>query len=128
MAVSPAEIFQRANALAERMRRGLRDIPGCRIRDVPEAFDAMEAARLGASRCAIVTVDAAERGVTSSALRDALDGRGIGVSVSPRYHSFNPRDHERPPVLRISPTYFNSEAEVDAALEAIEEEIRRLAA
>ena len=58
--------------------------------------------------------------------RWALDARGISVSVSPSTHHFEPAARARPSVVRISPSYTNSDSEVDAALAAIAEELARL--
>ena len=52
-------------------------------------------------------------------LRDALEARRIYVSVSPGTHHFDAVTRARPPAVRISPSYYNTEQEVDAVLAAV---------
>eukprot|EP01104_Vermistella_antarctica_P001236 TRINITY_DN1129_c1_g1_i1.p1 TRINITY_DN1129_c1_g1~~TRINITY_DN1129_c1_g1_i1.p1 ORF type:complete len:420 (+),score=78.74 TRINITY_DN1129_c1_g1_i1:191-1450(+) len=100
----PASIFKRATSLATRLRAGLTNIPGCRLRDAPESFDDATAARLGASRCAIVIFEAETTlGIPAVAVRDALRARHIDVSVSPGSHHFGVAARTRPAAVRLSP-------------------------
>ena len=122
--IGPEKIYARASTLAQRLRAGLRAIDGCILRDAPPSFDEQVARSIGADRCAIVTFELeSTHGLTSTSLRDALDARGIGVSVSSSYHSFDPLERARPPAVRLSPTYFCTEDEVDAVLDAIAQEL-----
>ena len=73
-------------------------------------------------RCAIVTFEAfSKAGISSRQVLEALALRKIAVSVSPSYHSFDDNDWARHPAVRISPSYFNTEDEVDTVVAAIRE-------
>ena len=118
--IGPDAIFARARALAARLREGLARIEGCLIRDAPLEFDETTAAALGASRGAIVTFEAeSTRHRAAVTIEKALAARRIAVSVSPPTHSFDEAHWARPSVVRISPHHFNTNADVDAALEVI---------
>ena len=102
---------RRAWALAERLRAGLRAIPGARVLD------------RGTTRCAIVTV-AFER-ATAHALVRSLVGRGINCVTSLlEYSRYDFTDKAVDAAIRLSPHYYNTEAEIDATLAALEEESR----
>jgi selenocysteine lyase/cysteine desulfurase len=102
---------RRAWALAERLRAGLQAIPGARVLD------------RGTTRCAIVTV-AFER-ATAHALVRALGGRGINCVISLlEYSRYDFTDKAVDAAIRLSPHYYNTEAEIDATLAALEEESR----
>lgn len=73
----------------------------------------------GATRCAIVTLEASALGVASEALAAALTERQIGVSVAPSTHTFDNQLWSEPSTVRMSPTYFNTDAEVDSVVEAV---------
>ena len=114
--VGPELIASRSCVLARRLREGLGQIGGLLIRDAPADFDEDSAAALGASRCAIVTFDATAHGWPAQALHAALTRSRVAASVSPSRHTFDDSLWQRPPVVRLSPSYFNSEAEVDAVI------------
>ena len=125
--IGPAAIHHRASALAARLRAGLAAMPGCVVRDAPPSFDVTAARALGAERCAIVTLEAeSAHGVPAATLRDALAARGVVGSVASTHHSFDPSDRARPPTLRLSPSFYNTEQDIDAALGIIAEELARL--
>ena len=100
-------IWDRVRHLAERLRSALAEILGVTVTDI------------GAERGAIVTftVD----GMAPAAIRDALAAEGINVSVSSRAAAR--LDMERrhlDAVVRASPHYFNTEAEIDALVLAVD--------
>lgn len=101
---------RRAWALAERLRVGLRALPGARVLD------------RGAARCAIVTV--AFDGATSEDLVRWLHGRGINAVTSLReYSRFDFAEKSVDAAIRLSPHYYNTEAEIDATLAALDEDL-----
>jgi len=98
----------RAWTLAARLRRALEGIEGVRVLD------------RGATRCAIVTM-AAPRG-TPQALVDYLMERRINTVASLReYGRYDFGEKGVDGAVRLSPHYYNTEAEVDAAAEAVAE-------
>ena len=96
-------IGARTRRLAERMRDGLAAIPGARVQDI------------GREKCGIVSFTLAAR--PPAEIKSALAAERINVSTS---SVFGTRwDMERrglSEVVRASPHYYNSEAEVDALL------------
>jgi selenocysteine lyase/cysteine desulfurase len=101
-----AEIGERAIALGARLRAGLAEIPGVTTHD------------LGERQCAIVT--AAVAGHEPAQVKARLTEEGINVSTTVARH--NPFDVEvRPvhPLVRLSPHYYNTEAEIDRAVTAV---------
>jgi selenocysteine lyase/cysteine desulfurase len=97
-------IAERALALGGRLRDGLDAIPGVRTHD------------LGRVRCAIVT--ASLEGVPAAAFATAIRARGINVSLTaPKDNVFDERRVH--PLVRLSPHYYNSEEEIDTALDAV---------
>lgn len=116
----PAAIFARATGLARRLRSGLTSIDGLVVRDAPPSFDEAVAESLGASRGAIVTFEVeSTRALPAAEIHQQLVQRRIGASVSPPTHHFDEDVWARPPVVRLSPTYFNTEEEVDAVVAAV---------
>jgi len=104
--VTIATAYERSWALARRLRDGIADIDGIRELD------------RGGKKCAIVTlsVDA----VKSETVVDLLSRRGINASVSQRWYGmldFTPRGIES--AVRLSPHYYNSDEEIDTALDAL---------
>jgi selenocysteine lyase/cysteine desulfurase len=98
----------RAWALASRLREALGAIRGVRVLD------------RGATRCAIVTM--AANGRHADTIVAALEKRGINTVSSLR--EFGIYDFEEKGIetaVRLSPHYYNTEAEVDAAVAAIRE-------
>ena len=98
----------RAWALAARLRDALGAIPGVRVLD------------RGTTRCAIVTMTA--EGRHADTIVRALKERGINTVSSLR--EFGIYDFEAKGIetaVRLSPHYYNTEAEVDVAVDAIRE-------
>ena len=98
----------RAWALAARLREALGSLPGVRVLD------------RGATRCAIVTMTADGR--PADGIVRALATRGINTVSSLR--EFGIYDFDAKGVataVRLSPHYYNTEAEVDAAVAALGE-------
>jgi selenocysteine lyase/cysteine desulfurase len=97
---------ERSWALAARLRSALGTIPGVRVLD------------RGVTRCAIVTMTAAGR--HADTIVRALKDRGINTVSSLR--EFGIYDFEAKGVetaVRLSPHYYNTEAEVDEAVVAL---------
>lgn len=93
-------IEARCRLLAGRLRRGLGDSPGLRLRD------------LGTNPSAIVsfTID----GIAAQAMVDAAAAAGIVIGVSnPSSTLLDAEARDLPPLVRASPHYYNTEAEVD---------------
>lgn len=99
---------RRAAALAATLRERLAAIAGVRVLD------------RGRERCAIVTIDA--QGHAALELAAALGRRGINTTASLRWYGLIDFDEKRSPgALRLSPHYYNTEAELDAAVGALHE-------
>jgi selenocysteine lyase/cysteine desulfurase len=98
----------RAWRLAARLRDTLGAVPGVRVLD------------RGAVQCAIVTVEV--RGPDASAVVQALAERRINVVASLREYGIYDFDAKGvQSAVRLSPHYYNTEAEVDAAVAALAE-------
>jgi selenocysteine lyase/cysteine desulfurase len=98
----------RAWGLAERLRDALGTLSGARVLD------------RGASRCAIVTV--AFEGRHADPIVRALKERGINTVSSLREYGIYDFDAKHvQSAVRLSPHYYNTEAEVDAAVAALKE-------
>jgi selenocysteine lyase/cysteine desulfurase len=99
------KIGTRSSYLGARLRRGLAETPGVTTHD------------LGREQCAIVT--ASVSGTDSADVADALAARGINVSTTvPDHNQFDIRNVH--PVVRLSPHYYNTEDEIDQAIDAVE--------
>ena len=101
-------IGDRTRALGERLREDLGQLPGVTTHD------------LGTHRCAIVTAKIAGRGADDVAA--ALGRAGINVSTTGAQSS--PLDTEERgvhPLVRFSPHYYNTEAEIDRTLAVVAE-------
>lgn len=99
---------QRSSALADRLRDGLAAIPGVRVLD------------RGAARCAIVTCHLSGR--DSREVVAELARRRINAVVSLRQYGiydFDAKGVES--AVRFSPHYYNTEAEVDEAVDVVQE-------
>ncbi|MDB4908823.1 MAG: aminotransferase [Gemmatimonadetes bacterium] len=97
---------RRAFALANRLREGLLSMDGVRVLD------------RGSEPCAIVTAAFAGRDATQ--LVALMAKRGINVVSSLRWYGLlDFGEKQVDSALRLSPHYYNTEAEVDAALEAL---------
>lgn len=96
----------RAIALGQRLRDGLEAVEGARVLD------------RGTNPCAIVT--AAVRGWTGHEIMAALAAEGINAVATLRefaMHDFGSRGVES--AVRLSPHYYNTASEVDAAIDVI---------
>lgn len=111
LAVGLQAIEQRCAQLAERLRAGLAALPGLRLWD------------RGAVRSAIVTftVQALDARVFAARARDA--GIVVGVSA-PQGTPLDSEVRDLPHLIRASPHYFNSEAELDRLLTFTSEAVR----
>ncbi len=99
-------IGARSAALGARLRDGLAQIDGVTVHD------------LGREQCAIVTARVA--GVDTAAAAAELSRQGINVSTTVAEHNqLDTEVRDVHPMLRLSPHYFNTEAEIDRAVEAI---------
>jgi selenocysteine lyase/cysteine desulfurase len=97
---------QRARQLAASLRSKLSDLAGVRVLD------------RGSELAAIVTAEVA--GWDARELSLLLRRRGITSSASLRAYAVIDMDEKRAATaLRLSPHYYNSESEIDAAVEAI---------
>ena len=99
-------IGQRSAALGARLRDQLAGLPGVTTYD------------LGQTRCAIVTAKIATRpaGEAAAALRRA----GVNVSTTvPEDNPLDTQDRGVHPLIRLSPHYYNTEAEIDRATELV---------
>ena len=97
-------IGRRSAALGSRLRSGLAQIDGVTVHD------------LGREQCAIVTARVA--GMDTCQFADELSRQDINVSTTVAEHNqFDTRDVH--PLLRLSPHYFNTEAEIDRAVDAV---------
>ncbi|CAE7597585.1 csd [Symbiodinium natans] len=116
--VGPQHIQRKSTGLAAALRQKLASIKGVRCCDAPASLE--EAQVEGVSRCAIVTFEAfSDLGITSEAIKGALAKQRIAVSVSPPFHTFNDEDWRQPSVVRVSPSYYNDESEVDVLAQKI---------
>ncbi|KIF73154.1 aminotransferase class V [Streptomyces sp. 150FB] len=99
-------IARRAVALGAYLRERLDALPGVATYD------------LGVDRCAIVTckVD----GVATAEVGAALARHGVNVSLTvPEQTQFDAEDRGVHPLVRLSPHYYNTETELDKAVEVI---------
>jgi selenocysteine lyase/cysteine desulfurase len=108
-----AEGHHRAVRLAARLRAGLANLGGVRVLD------------RGREPCAIVTIAVAGRDAAELTLR--LREQGINTSSTDRTGGVLDMDEKRAAsVLRFSPHYYNTEEEIDRAVEQLGELIRPL--
>jgi selenocysteine lyase/cysteine desulfurase len=99
-------IGARAIGLGQQLRDRLDDIPGVSTHD------------LGRQRCAIVT--AGVEGLEADEVAAALADQHINVSTTvPEHNQFDTEDRDAHPLVRLSPHYYNTEAELDRAVEVI---------
>ena len=98
----------RARALAAYARERLAEIDGVRVLD------------RGPSLCAIATAEVAGRDAAS--LKLALRARGINTSATDREDAVIDMDEKGArSALRLSPHYYNTPEEIDAAVAALAE-------
>lgn len=106
--VGVATAQRRAWALAERLREGLAAAPGARVLD------------RGRVRCALVTV--AVEGRQAADLVAFLAARGVNAVASLReFGRYDFAEKGVETAVRLSPHYYNTEDEVDAAAAAVAE-------
>jgi selenocysteine lyase/cysteine desulfurase len=101
-------IGDRTRTLGERLREDLSQLPGVTTHD------------LGTRRCAIVTAKFA--GHRADDVAAALGRASINVSTTVAEH--NPLDTEERgihPLVRFSPHYYNTEAEIDRTVAVVTE-------
>jgi selenocysteine lyase/cysteine desulfurase len=108
IAVGVEEGGGRAATLAATLRDRLAAIDGVRVLD------------RGRRQCAIVTIDVAGR--DASWLVGELKARGINTTASLRWYGLiDFGEKGTSSALRLSPHYYNTEAEIDAAVNAVRE-------
>ena len=100
------EIAERAVALGARLRAGLAEIPGVTTHD------------LGERQCAIVTAAVAGHEPGEVKARLAEDGINVSTTVA-RHTPFDAEVRAVHPLVRLSPHYYNTEAEIDRAVTAV---------
>jgi selenocysteine lyase/cysteine desulfurase len=101
-----AAIAERTLALGAELRGRLDALPGVTTHD------------LGTIRCAIVT--AKVDGVPTADVVAALSRAGINVTATvPEHTQFDTEVRDVHPLVRLSPHYYNTAAELDRAVEAI---------
>jgi selenocysteine lyase/cysteine desulfurase len=99
-------IAARTTGLGARLRDGLDAIPGVGTHD------------LGRHRCGIVTAKVA--GTDSDEVADALGREHINVSTTvPDHNQLDTEERPVHPLVRLSPHYYNTEAEIDQAVDAV---------
>lgn len=107
LAIGIGAIEERCFALARRLRARLREVPGATCRD------------LGRAPSAIVSLTL--EGMDATEVMRRLQIENINVSVSPPSSTPVDASNRRlPPVIRASPHYYNTEAEVDALVAIVE--------
>ncbi|MGW2290589.1 aminotransferase class V-fold PLP-dependent enzyme [Streptomyces phaeochromogenes] len=93
---------------------------GTLLRDRLDALPGVTTYDLGLRRCAIVT--AKVDGVSTADVAAALGGRGVNVTTTVAAHTqFDTEDRGVHPLVRLSPHYYNTEAELDSAVEVFAE-------
>ena len=99
-------IAERTLALGTELRERLDELPGVSTHD------------LGEERCAIVTARVAD--VASADVAAALKRAGVNVTVTvPEDTQFDTEDRGLPPLVRLSPHYYNTVDELEYAVEQI---------
>ncbi|WP_405570189.1 aminotransferase class V-fold PLP-dependent enzyme [Streptomyces phaeochromogenes] len=93
---------------------------GTLLRDRLDALPGVTTYDLGRQRCAIVT--AKVDGVSTADVAAALGGRGVNVTTTVAAHTqFDTEDRGVHPPVRLSPHYYNTEAELGLAVEVFAE-------
>ncbi|MEC4018629.1 aminotransferase class V-fold PLP-dependent enzyme [Streptomyces sp. H27-D2] len=104
-------IGERAVKLGAQLRERLDELPGVGTYD------------LGRERCAIVT--AKIEGVATEEVAATLARNGVNVTTTvPEQTQFDTEDRGVHPLVRLSPHYYNTEEEIDRAVEVIAESAR----
>jgi cysteine desulfurase / selenocysteine lyase len=99
-------IEERCRLLADRLRAGLAAIRGIEIRDLGRAPAAIVSFTVEGHEAGAVVSDAAAAGIT------------IGVS-NPSSTRLDAEARSLPPIVRASPHYYNTEAEIDRLIEQL---------
>jgi len=106
--VDRERIQSRAFGLADMLRHALAEIPGMKVQDI------------GYNKCAIVTFT--HERLAAEKIKEAMATKSINISVSgPSSTRLDAEAHGLPPVVRVSPHYYNSEAELERFLTALKE-------
>ncbi|MGA7172127.1 MAG: aminotransferase class V-fold PLP-dependent enzyme [Candidatus Dormiibacterota bacterium] len=101
-----AEIGVRATSLGATLRDRLGELPGVSTHD------------LGVNQCAIVTAQV--EGVESREVARALARERINVTTTvPNHTQFDTEDRGLPPLVRLSPHYYNTEEEIDTVVDVM---------
>jgi selenocysteine lyase/cysteine desulfurase len=101
-----AEIGIRAISLGAAIRERLGDLPGVTTHD------------LGVNRCAIVTAQV--EGIEAPDVARALARERINVTTTVPHHTqFDTEDRRLPPMVRLSPHYYNTEEEIDTVVDVM---------
>ena len=91
---------------------------GTRLREQLEALPTVSTHDLGTQRCAIVTAGVA--GVPAAQVAAALGAERINVTTTIAAHTqFDTEDRAVHPLVRLSPHYYNTEAELDRAVQVV---------
>ncbi|MGH3810871.1 MAG: aminotransferase class V-fold PLP-dependent enzyme [Pseudonocardiaceae bacterium] len=99
-------IGKRTTALGAALRGLLEDLPGVATHD------------LGQVRCAIVTVKV--DGMRAADVAAALGAAGVNVTTTvPEHTQFDTEDRNVHPLVRLSPHYYNTEDELERAVDLI---------
>ncbi|PSM42671.1 aminotransferase [Streptomyces dioscori] len=93
---------------------------GAYLRDALDALPGVTTYDLGRVRCAIVTTKV--DGVPTADVAAALTRQGINVSTTvPEHTQFDTEVRDVHPLVRLSPHYYNTHAELDRAVAAVAE-------
>ena len=92
---------------------------GAYLRDQLSAIDAVTVHDLGADRCAIVTAGIAGQQAADVAAALATEHINVGTTVA-EHSQFDTEDRAVHPLVRLSPHYYNTHAELDRAAAAID--------
>jgi selenocysteine lyase/cysteine desulfurase len=91
---------------------------GAALRDRLDALPGVTTHDRGATRCAIVT--ASVEGVSAAEVAARLREKGVNVSVTvPRDTQLTTEIRDLPPLVRLSPHYYNTDEELDRAVEEL---------
>jgi cysteine desulfurase/selenocysteine lyase len=113
MRVGVGRAEKRIRYLAATLREDLAVIPGVRVLDLDGPGE-------GCGKCGIVTADVEELGGAEAVARAALR-EGVALSVSPPMSTLNDSSRRgvQHGILRFSPHYFNTHADLDVAVGAV---------
>lgn len=99
-------IEARCQSLSAALRTGLKEIPGVHMRDVGHQLSAI--------------VSFTVEGLEATAIMQQLSAIGINASVSPPSSTpIDASERRLPPVVRVSPHYYNSEEELERLVAAV---------